>query len=77
MYKAFDEEWEQISIDLEAIRLQGLDAARSVEDVEEYDKKEQKTVKKGEEGKIIPFALIQEHLFSDEFLRMDALQADL
>ena len=77
VYKAFDEEWEQISIDLEAIRLQGFDAARSVEDVEEYDKKEQKTVKKGEEGKIIPFGLIQEHLFSEEFLRMDALQKKL
>ena len=77
VYKAFDEEWEQISIDLEAIRLQGLDAARSIEDVEEYDKKEQKTVKKGEEGKIIPFGLIQEHLFSEEFLRMDALQKKL
>lgn len=38
VYKAFDEEWEQISIDLEAIRLQGLDVARSIEDIEEYDR---------------------------------------
>lgn len=77
VYKAFDEEWEQISVDLEAIRQQGLDAARSVEDIEEYDKKEQKPVKKGEEGKIIPFALIQEHLFSEEYLKLDALSKRL
>ncbi len=77
VYKAFDEEWEQISIDLEAIRLQGFDAARSIEDIEEYDKKEKETVKKGEEGKIIPFALIQEHMFSDEFEKMEALGKDL
>ena len=77
VYKAFDEEWEQISIDLEAIRLQGLDAARSIEDIEEYDKKEQKAVKKGEEGKIIPFSLIQEHMFSDDFQRMDTLRKKL
>ena len=38
VYKAFDDVWEQISLDLEAIRLQGFDAARSVEDIEVYDK---------------------------------------
>lgn len=78
VYKAFDDNWEQISIDLEAIRLQnGFDAARSVEDIEVYDKKEKETVKKGEEGRIIPFALIQKHLFADDFLRMDALTREL
>ncbi len=49
----------QISLDLEAIRLQGFDAARSVEDIEVYDKKEKKAVKKGEEGRVIPFALFK------------------
>lgn len=77
VYKAFDESWEQISIDLEAIRLQGLDAARSVEDIEVYDKKEKDAVKKGEEGRVIPFALIQKHLFSEEFARMDTLSKEL
>lgn len=77
VYKAFDDNWEQISIDLEAIRLQGLDAARSVEDIEVYDKKEKETVKKGEEGRIIPFALIQKHLFADDFLQMEALAREL
>ena len=77
VYKAFDENWEQISIDLEAIRLQGLDAVRSVEDIEVYDKKEKDAVKKGEEGRVIPFALIQKHLFSEEFARMDTLGKEL
>lgn len=77
VYKAFDDNWEQISIDLEAIRLQGLDAARSVEDIEVYDKKEKETVKKGEEGRIIPFALIQKHLFAADFLQMEALTREL
>lgn len=77
VYKAFDENWEQISIDLEAIRLQGLDAARSVEDIEVYDKKEKDAVKKGEEGRVIPFALIQKHLYAEEFTQMDALSKKL
>ena len=77
VYKAFDENWEQISIDLEAIRLQGLDAARSVEDIEVYDKKEKDAVKKGEEGRVIPFALIQRHLYAEEFTQMDLLGKEL
>ena len=77
VYQAFDEQWEQISVDLEAIRLQGLDAARSVEDVIEYDKKEQKAVKKGEEGRIIPFSLIQKRMLSEDFQKMDALEKEL
>ena len=77
VYKAFDDVWEQISLDLEGIRLQGFAAARSVEDIEVYDKKEKDAVKKGEEGKIIPFSLIQKHLFTDEFTQMDSLNAEL
>ena len=77
VYKAFDENWEQISIDLEAIRLQGLDAARSVEDIEVYDKKEKDAVKKGEEGRVIPFALIQRHVYAEEFTQMDLLGKEL
>lgn len=77
VYKAFDDIWEQISLDLEAIRLQGFDAARSIEDIEVYDKKEKKAVKKGEEGRVIPFALIQKHLFADEYTQMDSLNKEL
>ena len=77
VFKAFDDCWGQISIDLETIRLQGIDAARSIEDIEVYDKKEKDAVKKGEEGKIIPFALIQKHLFADEFIRMASLNREL
>lgn len=77
VYKAFDENWEQISTDLEAIRLQGLDAAREVEIIEVYDKKEGDAVPKGEEGKVIPFALIQKHLFYDEFIQMETLNREL
>lgn len=77
VFKAFDDCWGQISIDLETIRLQGIDAARSIEDIEVYDKKEKDAVKKGEEGKIIPFALIQKYLFADEFIRMASLNREL
>ncbi len=77
VYKAFDENWEQISIDLEAIRLQGLGIAREVEIIEVYDKKEGDAVPKGEEGKVIPFALIQKHLFPDEFIQMETLSEEL
>ena len=57
--------------------MQGFDAARSVEDIEVYDKKEKDAVKKGEEGRIIPFSLIQKHLFADEFTQMDSLNTEL
>ncbi|MBQ3515319.1 MAG: type I restriction-modification system subunit M [Lachnospiraceae bacterium] len=77
VYKAFDEKWEQISIDLEAIRLQGLGVAREVEIIEVYDKKEGDAVPKDEEGKVIPFALIQKHLFPDEFIQMETLNREL
>ncbi len=77
VYKAFDDNWEQISNDLDALRLDGLDAARSVEPVEVYDKKEKETVIKGEEGRLIPFKLIQKFLFADEFLKMEALDKEL
>lgn len=77
VFKAFDDCWGQISIDLETIRLQGIGAARSIEDIEVYDKKEKDAVKKGEEGKIIPFALIQKHLFADEFICMASLNQEL
>lgn len=77
VFKAFDDCWGQISIDLETIRLQGIGAARGIEDIEVYDKKEKDAVKKGEEGRIIPFALIQKHLFADEFIRMASLNREL
>lgn len=77
VYKAFDDVWEQISSDLELICNQGFEAARSVEKIEVYDKKEKKAVKKGEEGRVIPFALIQKHLFADEFTQMDGLNKEL
>ena len=77
VYRAFDEQWEQISIDLEAIRLQGLDAARIIEDIEEYDKKSKDVIKTGEDGKIIPFTLVQRHMFSEAFMQMDALMKEL
>ena len=76
VYKSFDENWEQISIDLETIRLFGLDAAHMKEIVETYVKGSDET-KTVEDGKIIPFALIQKHLFADEFIRMEALSREL
>lgn len=77
VYKAFDDIWEQISLDLDAIRLQGFDAARSVEKIEVYNKDKKDTDTKGEDGRIIPFSLIQKHLFADEFTQMDDLNKEL
>ena len=77
VYKAFDDSWEQISADVEAISEQGFDAARKTEPVEMYDKKAGDAVVKGEEGAIIPFALIQKHLYSDDYERMESLKREL
>lgn len=77
VYKAFDDIWEQISLDLDAIRLQRFEAARSVEKIEVYNKDKKDTETKGEDGRIIPFSLIQKHLFADEFTQMDDLNKEL
>ena len=76
VFKAFDEIWEQISIDLDTIRLYGLNAARMKEFVETYVKGSDET-EKVEDGRVIPFALIQKYLFSNDFIRLENLDHEL
>ena len=74
IYKAFDDVWLPISIDLGIVSKEGFAAAREVEEVEVYsksylddlDKDNVKTETKTE-GKLIPFDLIEEYVFPDEF----------
>lgn len=74
VFKAFDDIWASISIDLELIKSSnGYDACREIEDIEVYDKKNKETITKGQQGKVLPFSIIQKILFKVEFLELEEL----
>lgn len=67
-YQALDDQWQKISIDLEVITDEGFDAVRKVDPNMVVKKKDGKDVEvqDGWAGHVIPFALVQETLLSDE-----------
>lgn len=68
VFKAFDDVWASVSIDLELIKAsKGYDVCREIEDIEVYDKKSKETITKGQQGKVLPFSIVQEKLFATEF----------
>ena len=78
VFKAFDEAWTSISIDIEMISTnKNLSICKEVEDIEVYDKKNKVTVTKGQQGKIIPFDLIKKVLYSSEFDAINAKVSEL
>lgn len=66
-FEALDNIWQGIVLDLETIREQGIDSAKIVDDVKilKKDSKSKKLEEKiiGREGRVIPFALIQDVYF--------------
>lgn len=78
VYKSFDDLWQNISIDLETIiNANSFGICKEVEAIEEYSKKEKEIVKKGQQGKVIPFELIQQILFQDDFEKLESLNNQL
>lgn len=78
VFKAFDEIWTSISIDIEMINAnKSLSICREIEDIEVYDKKNKETVTKGQQGKIIPFDLIKKVLYFSELDAINAKVSDL
>lgn len=74
IYKAFDDAWLPISIDLGILSKETFTAAREVEEIEIYSKSYLENLDKNTinietkiEGKLIPFDLIEECVFPDEF----------
>ena len=67
-YQALDDEWQQISIDLEILQTEGPDAARSVDPLMVTKKQKGKDVEvqNGWAGRILPFSLVQRAMLPNE-----------
>lgn len=69
-YEVLSDNWSVISLDLETIKKESLLSAKAIDDVVTF--KKNKTTKEleekpiGEEGRVIPFSLIQQEYFSTE-----------
>ena len=75
-YQLFDDDWNQISLDLELIQAEGLEAVSKVDKNMIYKKNKDKEiveVQDGWIGHILPFELIQDIYFSESKTRLNGL----
>lgn len=80
-FEALDNVWQEILIDLETVKTQGFAAAREIDDIKVL-KKDSKTKKLEEkvigiDGRLIPFAMIQNLYFSDLADEVAALDIEI
>jgi type I restriction enzyme M protein len=73
-YQDIDDEWQQISIDLEIIQTEGLTAAKRVDPnmVTKKQRGKDITVQDGWIGHILPFELVQHVMLPDEVAKAEA-----
>lgn len=68
-FEALDNVWQEILLDLETVKTQGFAAAKEIDDIKvlKKDSKTKKLEEKviGTDGRLIPFAMIQNLYFSD------------
>ena len=69
VYEIIDSSWRTISFDLSTLQNEGLQTINEIEEISQWvkDSKSKKMIEKtiSEEGKILPFALIQEKYFAN------------
>lgn len=80
-FEVLDNIWQEIILDLETVKTQGLAAAREIEDIIVL-KKDTKTKKLedkvvGVDGKLIPFTMIQEIYFSELANEVAELESEI
>lgn len=75
-YQILDDEWQQISQDLEVLQTEGFDAAKRVDPhlVMKKQKGKDVEVQDGWVGHVLPFDLVQHELLADEAARVEALE---
>ena len=75
-YQILDDEWQQISQDLEVLQTEGFDAIKRVDPhlVVKKQKGKDVEVQDGWVGHILPFDLVQRELLADEATRVKALE---
>ncbi|KFI51312.1 type I restriction-modification system subunit M [Bifidobacterium callitrichos] len=73
-YQVLDDSWQQVSIDLETIQNDGLDAVRAVDPNMVIKKKGGKDVgvQEGWTGRVLPFDLVQERLLSADLAEIES-----
>lgn len=80
-FEALDESWQSVLLDLEIIKEEGFEAARCVDEVKilKKDSKSKRLEEKviGYEGRLVPFALIQEVYFKNDADNVSALENEL
>lgn len=80
-FEALDNVWQEIQLDLETVKSQGLAAAREIDDIKvlKKDTKSKKLEEKivGSDGRLIPFAIIQKLFFYDSADEVAALEGEI
>lgn len=80
-FEALDNVWQEILIDLETVKTQGFAAAKEIDDIKvlKKDSKTKKLEEKviGTDGRLIPFAMIQNLYFSDLADEVTALDIEI
>jgi len=78
VYKAFDEIWDSVLIDLNTIKEEGIQACRETEDIKTYDKKTGEIEDKQKvNGKVMSFDLIAQELFTEDYANLSRLSDEL
>ncbi len=78
-YELLDDEWQKITVDLEILQTEGLEAARQVDPNLVIKTKNNKKVEvqDGWKGHVLPFELVQKQLFSHDLDQLEALTSEL
>lgn len=80
-FEALDNVWQEILLDLETVKTQGFAAAKEIDDIKvlKKDSKTKKLEEKviGTDGRLIPFAMIQNLYFSDLADEVSALDIEI
>jgi type I restriction enzyme M protein len=78
-YQVLDDEWQQISIDLEVLQTEGFDAVRCVDPRMVIKKQRGKDVevRDGWVGRVLPLELVQRELLSVDAAKVAAMEARL
>lgn len=80
-YEALDTVWQNVILDLEIVKEQGLEAAREIDEVKilKKDPKTKDLAEKpiGYDGRLIPFALVQKVYFNDLAEEVQRLENEL
>ena len=80
-FEVLDNAWQVILLDLEIVKNQGFEAARAVDTIKvlKKDSKTKTLVEKdaGNDGRLIPFSIIQKLYYKDESIEVERLDSEL